>query len=162
MHARVCFSHIAAENTCTTAELHPRAVAALDASPEACRLAFLRYELSKLRAKGLIETLPHSRRYRLLPEGYRIGLVLLNLFERIYAPLAAGLLWPVSADNRLQRNRSLTSSTNGSSRRSTPSCRRSVSRPPEHVDNREQNSRYTLPNGGFGTAPISSRYQRVA
>jgi hypothetical protein len=105
MHARVCFSHIAAENTFTAAELHPRAVAALDASPEACRLASLRYELSKLRAKGLIEKLPHSRRYRLLPEGYRICLVFLNLFERIYAPLTAGLLWPVSADTRLQRDR---------------------------------------------------------
>jgi hypothetical protein len=32
----------------------------------------LRYELSKLRAKGLVEKIPHSRRYRLLPEGYRL------------------------------------------------------------------------------------------
>jgi hypothetical protein len=35
MHALVCFSHIAAGNRLTTAELHPRALAALDASPEA-------------------------------------------------------------------------------------------------------------------------------
>jgi hypothetical protein len=65
----------------------------------------LRYELSKLRAKGLVEKLPHSRRYRLRPEGYRICLVFLKLFERIYAPLTAGLLRPVSADIRLQGHR---------------------------------------------------------
>ncbi|HEY6653733.1 MAG TPA: hypothetical protein VI028_06370, partial [Solirubrobacterales bacterium] len=105
MHALVCFSHIAAGNTFTTAELHSRTVAALDASPEAYRLASLRYELSKLRAKGLVEKLPHSRRYRLRPEGYRICLVFLKLFERIYAPLTAGLLRPVSADTRLQGHR---------------------------------------------------------
>ncbi len=29
------------------------------------RLASLRYDLSKLRAKGLVEKVPHSRRYRL-------------------------------------------------------------------------------------------------
>ena len=54
--------------------------------------ASLRYDLSKLRAKGLVEKLPHSRRYRLLPEGYSICLVFLKLFERVYAPLTAGLL----------------------------------------------------------------------
>jgi hypothetical protein len=55
--------------------------------------------------KGLVERLPHSRRYRLRPEGYRICLVFLKLFERIYAPLTAGLLQPVSADTRLQGHR---------------------------------------------------------
>ena len=49
----------------------------------------LRYNLSKLRAKALVEKLPHSRRYRLLPEGYSICLVFLKLFERVYAPLTA-------------------------------------------------------------------------
>jgi hypothetical protein len=65
-------------------------------------LSWLRYELSKLRAKGLVEKLPHTRRYRLLPQGYRICLVFLKLFERIYAPLTAGLLQPVSCDAALQ------------------------------------------------------------
>ena len=45
----------------------------------------MRYDLPKLRAKGLVEKLPHCRRYRLRPEGYRISLVFLKLFERIYA-----------------------------------------------------------------------------
>jgi len=65
----------------------------------------LRYELSKLRAKGLVEKIPHSRRYRLLPNGYRICLVFLKLFERIYAPLTAGLRRPFPADNKLQHQR---------------------------------------------------------
>jgi hypothetical protein len=65
----------------------------------------LRYDLSKLRAKALVEKLPHSRGYRLRPEGYRICLILLKLFERIYAPLTAGLLHPFPADNKLQQQR---------------------------------------------------------
>ena len=55
---------------------------------------FLRYDLSELRAKGLIAMLPNSRRYQLLPQGHSICLVFLKLFERVYAPLPAGLLSP--------------------------------------------------------------------
>lgn len=53
----------------------------------------------------MVEKLPHTRRYRLLPEGYSICLVFLKLFERIYAPLTAGLLQPFSPDNKLQQQR---------------------------------------------------------
>ena len=105
MHALVAFSHIAAGSTFTTAELHTRTVAALSVAPEQCRLSSLRYELSKLRAKGLVEKLPHSRRYRLLPQGYRLCLVFLKLFDRIYAPLIAGLLQPVRSKAPLQHER---------------------------------------------------------
>jgi len=105
MHALVNFSHIAAGSTFTTAELHAHTAAALGGSQDDYRLSSLRYELSKLRAKGLIEKLPHSRQYRLLPEGYRLCLVFLKLFERIYAPLTAGLLHPVSADRHLRPDR---------------------------------------------------------
>ena len=80
-------------------------VAALEASPKQYSLASLRYDLSKLRAKGLVEKVPKSRRYRLLPEGYSICLVFLKLFERIYAPLTTGLLQPLSGDSRLQHQR---------------------------------------------------------
>jgi hypothetical protein len=105
MHALVRFSAIAGQGTFTTAELYPRTAAALEASPDHYRLSSLRYELSKLRAKGLVEKLPHSRRYRLVPEGYRICLLFLKLFERIYAPLTAGLLHPFTGDARLQHQR---------------------------------------------------------
>ena len=41
-------------------------------------------------ALGLVEKVPHTRKYRLTGHGYSICLVFLKLFERIYAPLAAG------------------------------------------------------------------------
>ena len=50
----------------------------------------------------MVEKLPQSRRYRLCPQGYCICLVFLKLFERIYAPLAAGLLQPHRADSKLK------------------------------------------------------------
>jgi hypothetical protein len=49
--------------------------------------------------------LPHSRRYRLLPEGYKISVVYLKLFERLYAPLTAGILEPCQGDDRLKSER---------------------------------------------------------
>jgi hypothetical protein len=101
MHALVRFAHIAGGDTFTTRDLHPIAAAALDATPDQYRLGSLRYDLSKLRAKGLVEKVEHSRRYRLVPRGYTICVVFLKLFERIYAPLTAGLLRPVPADARL-------------------------------------------------------------
>jgi DNA-binding transcriptional ArsR family regulator len=105
MHALVRFAHIAAGDTFTTRDLHEPTAAALDTTIEQYRLASLRYDLSKLRAKGLVERVPRSRRYRLLPQGYAICLLFLKLFERVYAPLTAGLLRPVTADARLAEER---------------------------------------------------------
>lgn len=105
MHALVRFSHIAAQNTFTTAEIYPDTLMTLGASPQQYSLACLRYDLSKLRVKGLVEKVPHSRRYRLLPKGYSICLIFLKLFERIYAPLTAGLLQPFSGDSKLQQQK---------------------------------------------------------
>jgi hypothetical protein len=65
----------------------------------------LRYDLWKLRAKALVEKLPKSRRYRICPQGYSICLVFLKLFERIYSPLAAGLLQPYRTDSKLQQHK---------------------------------------------------------
>src|SRR5438552_13778893 len=68
-------------------------------------LASLRYDMSKLRAKGLVQKVVRTRRYRLTQEGYSICLVFLKLFERIYAPLTAGLLQSVPQDTKLQQQR---------------------------------------------------------
>jgi hypothetical protein len=57
MHALVRFAHIAAGNTFTTAEIHPAVIEALGCAPEGYTLASLRYDLSKLRAKGLVAKL---------------------------------------------------------------------------------------------------------
>lgn len=105
MHALVRFSHIAAQSTFTTSEIYADTLAALEASPKQYSLASLRYDLCKLRAKGLVEKVPNSRRYRLLPQGYSICLVFLKLFERIYAPLAAGLLQPFAGDSKLHHQK---------------------------------------------------------
>jgi hypothetical protein len=106
MHALVRFAHVAAGNTFSTIELLGPTVEALGCSPSDYTLASLRYDLSKLRAKGLVVKFPHSRRYRLLPQGYSVCLVFLKLFERIYAPLAAGLLRPFAGDTQLKSHRS--------------------------------------------------------
>jgi len=105
MSSLVRFSHLAAGDTFTTAELRTGVAEALDLSVEKCPLGSIRYELSKLRGKGLVEKLPHSRRYRLLPNGYRICLLFLKLFDKIYAPLVAGLLHPYRGDRILAQER---------------------------------------------------------
>ena len=105
MHALVRFAHIAAGNTFTTAEIHPAVIEALGCASEHYTLASLRYDLSKLRAKGLVAKLPNSRRYQLLPHGYSICLIFLKLFEPVYAPLTAGILSPVKLDARLESKR---------------------------------------------------------
>src|SRR5262249_54412500 len=104
-HAWVRFPPISPVNPFTTPETPPAVVEALGCTPEHYTLASLRYDLSKIRAKGLVAKLPNSRRYQLLPQGYSICLVFLKLFERVYAPLTAGLLSPIKADVRLQTQR---------------------------------------------------------
>ena len=57
-----------------------------------------------------------SRRYGLTRQGYSICVVFLNLFERVYAPLTAGLLQTVPGDTKFScnANLNLTSSTSAS------------------------------------------------
>jgi hypothetical protein len=105
MHVLARFSHLAASSTFTTAELYPDILDTLGCPAEKYSLASLRYDLSKLRAKRLVQKLPHSRRYRLLPSGYTISIVFLKLFERIYAPLTAGLLHPFTGDRKLHEHK---------------------------------------------------------
>jgi hypothetical protein len=105
MSSLVRFSHVAAGDTFTTTELQLGVAEALGTSTAECKLGSVRYELSKLRAKSLVERIPHSRRYRLLPNGYRICLVFLKLFDKVYAPLAAGLLRPYRRDRTLPHDR---------------------------------------------------------
>jgi hypothetical protein len=98
MHGLVRFAQIAAASTFSTGEIHPHVVAALGAGIQSYSLASLRYDLSKLHAKGLVEKLPRSRRYRLPAKGYSVCLIFLKLLDRFCAPLTAGLLDPVPGD----------------------------------------------------------------
>jgi hypothetical protein len=97
MHSLVRFCYLAAEGTFTTRDLYPQTLQALRRAPEEYKLGSLRYDLWKLRAKGLVEKIPHSRRYRLLSHGYQICLVFLKLYEKICAPLTASILQPFAA-----------------------------------------------------------------
>ncbi len=149
MHALVRFAHVAAGNSFTTGEIHPHIIKALGCSPDCYTLASLRYDLSKLRAKGLVAKLPSSRRYQLLPQGYSICLVFLKLFERIYAPLTAGLLSPVSTDAKLpaQKRSQLDRLYHASSMILMRSSRPSASKPHDNSAQREQNSHCGNYNG---------------
>jgi hypothetical protein len=98
MHALVRFSHLAGGGIFTTTQLLPHVVETLACTISPYNIGSLRYDLSKLRAKGLVEKLPHSRRYRLTRDGYRLCVIYLKLFERFYAPLAAAIVQPFHAD----------------------------------------------------------------
>ena len=113
----------------------PYAAAAVDTG--FLSLGSLRYELSKLRAKGLVEKLEHSRRYRLTKQGHRVYLIFLKLFGKLYAPLgtvrsrtlAPATRTPIRFERggRLEvrprcRRTSTNSSTRCSSRSATASC----------------------------------------
>jgi len=104
MHALVAFSHVLAGQF-TTADLYPRVLHALGCSVEQYKLNSLRYDLSKLRAKGLVEKIPHSRRYQMTATGYRLSVVYLKVFEKLYAPLTAAVIHPCSNDQRLPLQR---------------------------------------------------------
>jgi hypothetical protein len=101
MHSLVRFSNTAAGGRFTTADLYMPALDALGVPESQYSLASFRYDLSKLRAKNLVEKIPHSRRYRLVGKGYSICVAFLKLFEKVYAPLTAGLLAPFRGDRAL-------------------------------------------------------------
>ena len=105
MHALVRFANIATASTFTTQQIYPYVLEALGTSADKYSLASLRYDLSKLHAKGLALKVVKSRRHRLTRQGYSVCLVFLKLFERIYAPLTAGLLQPVKGDSTLQQQK---------------------------------------------------------
>lgn len=105
MHALVRFAHIAASGTFSTPEIYSPVREALGLAPSEYQLSSLRDDLWKLGAKGLVEKVPHSHRYRLPTVGYRLCVVYLKLFEKIYAPLTAGLLAPFGGDRALPPER---------------------------------------------------------
>jgi hypothetical protein len=105
MHSLLRFCYLASEGTFTTRELYPQTLQALRKKPEEYKLASLRYDLWKLRAKGLVQKIPHSRRYRLLPHGYQICVVLLKLYDKIYGPLTSGILKPFPTDQSLPKQK---------------------------------------------------------
>ena len=100
MHALVRFSHLAAGGVFTTTELHPYVLQALGRSMGQYKLGSLRYDLSKLRIKGLVEnptvkTVPAHRT--------RISALrcLSEVVEKFYSPLTSAILKPFPGDAQL-------------------------------------------------------------
>jgi len=78
----------------TSRELHTRVVARHRLATDEYRLSQLRYDLSKLRAKGLVERIGKSRRYCLTPIGLKLGVLLVKLRMRLLGPLASLIRQP--------------------------------------------------------------------
>jgi hypothetical protein len=99
--ALTCFALLAGRGRFRTTDLHATAAEALGKTTESYTLGQLRYDLAKLRGKGLVERVAGTQSYRLPSEGYRIAILYLKLFHRIYAPLTAGIMEPVPWDDRV-------------------------------------------------------------
>ena len=78
----------------TSRELHTRVIARHRLVGDDYRLSQLRYDLSKLRAKGLVERIGKSRRYCLTPIGLKLGVLLVKLRVRLLGPLTSLIQQP--------------------------------------------------------------------
>jgi hypothetical protein len=105
LQALVCFALLAGRGRFRTSDLHAMAAEAQGKTTASYTPGQLRYDLAKLRGKGLVERIAGTRSYRLPSEGYRLAVLYLKLFHRIYAPLTAGILEPVPWDDRLPAER---------------------------------------------------------
>ncbi len=105
MQALTCFAHVSRAGRFRTRDLHQRAAAALAATTATYRLSHLRYDLARLRAKGLVVKVPKTQTYRLTPQGFRICVLFLKLFHRVYAPFTAAILQPIADDALLPDER---------------------------------------------------------
>jgi len=108
MQALTRFAHLAQGDSFRTRDLHQPTAEALGQTVETYTLSQLRYDLAKLRAKGLVEKIDGTQAYRLTTEGFRICVLFLKLFHRIYAPLAAAVVDPAPYDARLPHDRRAT------------------------------------------------------
>jgi len=105
MQALTCFVHLSRGGPFRTRDLHQRAAETLGLTTATYRLGQLRYDLAKLRAKGLVVKVPKTRTYRLTPQGFRICVLFLKLVHRVYAPFTAAAARPVPHDALLPDDR---------------------------------------------------------
>ncbi len=108
MQALTCFVHLSRGGRFRTRDLHQRAAETLGLTTATYRLSQLRYDLAKLRAKGLVVKVPKTQSYRLTPQGFRICILFLKLFHRVYAPFSAAAVRPVPHDALLPEDRRCT------------------------------------------------------
>jgi hypothetical protein len=103
LQAVTCFMYLSGKGCFRTKDLLVDVQKALD-KPE-YQLSQLRYDLSKFRGKGLVVRERGTQAYHLTTEGYRLAILYLKLYHRLYAPLTAGLREPVPADNAVLSHR---------------------------------------------------------
>jgi hypothetical protein len=103
LQALTCFVYLVGKGCFRTADLLDDVRRALD--DPGSKLSQLRYDLAKLRGKGLVQRLPRTQRYELAPAGYRLAVLYQKLYHRLYAPLTASTLEPVAADNLVPATR---------------------------------------------------------
>jgi hypothetical protein len=108
MQALTCFAHLSRGGRFRTRDLHQRAAETLGLTTTTYRLGQLRYDLAKLRAKALVVKVPKTQTYRLTPPGFRICVLFLKLFHRLYAPFSAAAVRPVPHDALLTDDRRCT------------------------------------------------------
>jgi repressor of nif and glnA expression len=72
MEALVQFAPLAVDGVFRSKDLHARVARALGKTTETYKSSQLRYDLSKLRAKGLVQKVEGTQGYRLTDEGYRV------------------------------------------------------------------------------------------
>jgi hypothetical protein len=96
MRALTRFAHIANSDSFRCRDLLEPVAQALGRADY--RLPQLRYDLSKLRAKGLVIKLDGTHRYRLTAEGFRLCVLFIKLADRVYKPLTAATLSPIPED----------------------------------------------------------------
>ena len=105
MQALTYFAHVSRAGRFRTRDLQQQAAEALGMTTATYRPSQLRYDLAKLRAKGLVVKVPKTQMYRLTSQGFRICVLFLKLFHRVYAPFTAAVLQPIPDDALLPHER---------------------------------------------------------
>jgi hypothetical protein len=103
LQAILCFAYLVGKGGFRTRDLLADVQKAL--GNPLYTLSQLRYDLSKLRSKGLVWRCPGTQTYQLGAEGYRIAIYYLKLYQKLYAPLTAAIRDPVPADNQVLTHR---------------------------------------------------------
>jgi hypothetical protein len=88
----------------TTRELHSRVLGRHQLGDGHYRLSQLRYDLAKLRAKGLVERVGTSRRYRFTPLGLKLGVLLVKLRTRLLGPLTTLVIQSTTSQASTRRD----------------------------------------------------------
>lgn len=73
----------------TSRDAHARIISRHRLAETDYRLSQLRYDLTKLRAKGLVERIGKTRRYRVTPLGLKLGIVLVKARTQLLGPLCS-------------------------------------------------------------------------